>query len=89
MTSIRFTELNLIANLFFDQSMETNNSDDKTKILLNEINDSSLETEKIKCNTKKTFSEMINNSFLMEYMFYIFQGIFKIAKEIDNPITIK
>ncbi len=40
---------------------------------------------KDKPQKKLTFSAMINSSFLIEYMFYIFQGIFQIADQLNYP----
>ena len=83
----------MIANCFYS-NQHLNALDIDNKERLDEFKDNTLRqtlestispTIKHKPEKKLTFSAMINSSFLIEYMFYIFQGIFQIAGNLDHP----
>ena len=72
----RLTELNSVASCFFIKKNASFKLNDEN---VNKDNKNSKTT----IQKKLTFSAIINNPFLIEYMFFIFQGIYQIAKEIE------
>ena len=94
----RLSELNFFAKCFYSKDEINAISTEESKLekldekIQREIG-SRTSFEKVKPNQqeddksekKLSFSSLINSSFLIEYMYYIFQAIFQIAHQLDHP----
>jgi hypothetical protein len=90
------SELNTFASCFYSEDVVVVLSSDGNKEerlgqtserIVKASYDSTHQIKKNKENEnekKLTFSAIINSSFLIEYMYYIFQGIYKIANHLDH-----